>query len=518
MLANLPARTRNILLIVVALVVVVGGAWWFFVRPAQAASSDLAGSGNIEARDVRISPEVNARVTDVLVDEGQSVKAGDILVKLDDTSLQAQYAQAKAALQTAQANLALLKAGPAPEQRALQVAQAQASLVAAQNALQDFTDASAVSTAQAAADVATAQDALDKAKRHLNGIKAPDIKWYQDRVDDAQNALTNANEHVTQVDIGSLNAAIKAAQDLVDDLNERLGKIKAAIDGCPTCDPTRAVTVDRRSQTLADAQDDYNGAFNHLQDLQLQRDQATRGNATAIRDAQKNLDDAKQNLTDAQNATAGSPNAINLALAQSQFDLATANLAKVQDHYNKVKGGVDPEKLAALQAQLAAAQAALAAAKAGPSAEQLAVSQAQVDSAQAQVQSIEIQLKKYVIAAPMDGVVLARSIEPGEYTAPGATLFSLGHLNKLQLTVYLPEEKFALVSPGEQATVHVDAYPDRTFTAIVTQLANQAEFTPRNVETVDGRKDTVYAIHLDIDNPDLALKPGMPADVSFGPK
>jgi len=518
MLANLPARTRNILLIVVALVVVVGGAWWFLVRPAQAATTDLAGSGNIEARDVRISPEVNARVVEVLVDEGQSVKAGDVLVKLDDSSLQSQYVQAKAALQTAQANLALLKAGPAPEQRALQVAQAQAAVVTAQNALQDLMDSAAVATAQSAAEVATARDALDKAQRHLNGVTAPDLTYYQNRVDDAQNALLNTQQSMTQVDIGSLNAAIKAAQDLVDDLNDRLGKIQAAINGCPTCDPLRAVTVDRRSQTLADAQDDYNGALNHLNDLKLQRDQIERGNSTAIRDEQKKLDDAKQNLLDAQNATAGSPNAILLAIAQSQFDLAKANLAKAQDHYTKVQAGPDPAKLALAQAQLAAAQAALTAAKAGPSAEQIAVAQAQVDSAQAQVQSIEITLKKYVIAAPLDGVVLSRSIEPGEFTAPGATLFEVGHLDKLQLTVYLPEEKFALVSPGESATVHVDAYPGRAFTAIVTQLANQAEFTPRNVETVDGRKDTVYAIHLDIDNPDLALKPGMPADVSFGPK
>jgi multidrug efflux pump subunit AcrA (membrane-fusion protein) len=379
-------------------------------------------------------------------------------------------------------------------------------------------DTAAVATAQSAADVAAATDALDKAQRHLNGVKAPDLTYYQNRVDDAQNALLTAQQNVTQVDIGTFNAAIKAAQDLVDNLNERLGKIQAAIDGCPTCDPKRAVTVDRRSQTLADAQDDYNGALNHLHDLQLQRDQATRGNSTAIRDDQKKLDDAKQNLIDAKNATAGSPNAILLGIAQSQFDLAKANLAKAQDHYNKVKAGPDPEKLAIAQAQLAAAQAALTAAKAGPSAEQIAVYQAQLDTAQAQVASIEIQLKKYVILAPLDAVVLARSIEPGEFTAPGATLFDLGHLDKLQLTVYLPEEKFALVSPGESATVHVDAYPNRSFTAIVTQLANQAEFTPRNVETVDGRKDTVYAIHLDIDNPDLALKPGMPADVSFGPK
>ena len=126
-----------------------------------------------------------------------------------------------------------------------------------------------------------------------------------------------------------------------------------------------------------------------------------------------------------------------------------------------------------------------------------------------------MQLKKVSIASPIDGVVLVRSIEPGEVAAPGAPLFQVGRLNQLEITVYLPEEKFALVKPGDKASVHVDAYPDRTFTATVLRIADQAEFTPRNVQTVEGRKDTVFAVRLQIDNTDLALKPGMPADVTF---
>jgi HlyD family secretion protein len=61
----------------------------------------------------------------------------------------------------------------------------------------------------------------------------------------------------------------------------------------------------------------------------------------------------------------------------------------------------------------------------------------------------------------------------------------------------------------------VDAYPGVTFTTTVVHIADQAEFTPRNVQTVEGRRTTVYAIKLDVPNPDDKLKPGMPADVSF---
>jgi hypothetical protein len=61
----------------------------------------------------------------------------------------------------------------------------------------------------------------------------------------------------------------------------------------------------------------------------------------------------------------------------------------------------------------------------------------------------------------------------------------------------------------------VDSYPGVSFDATVVHIADQAEFTPRNVQTVEGRRTTVYAIKLDVANPEGQLKPGMPADVSF---
>jgi hypothetical protein len=61
----------------------------------------------------------------------------------------------------------------------------------------------------------------------------------------------------------------------------------------------------------------------------------------------------------------------------------------------------------------------------------------------------------------------------------------------------------------------VDSFPDETFTATVTRIADQAEFTPRNVQTEDGRRATVFAIDLALLDPTGRLKPGMPADVEF---
>ncbi len=119
------------------------------------------------------------------------------------------------------------------------------------------------------------------------------------------------------------------------------------------------------------------------------------------------------------------------------------------------------------------------------------------------------------IRSSLDGVVLDRLFEPGELVTPGSTLYTVGNLYTLTLTVYVPEDRYGEVMLGHTYPVTVDSFPGRVFDGKVTHIADQAEFTPRNVQTVEGRKNTVFAIKLTLNNPDLALKPGMPADVNF---
>ncbi len=72
-----------------------------------------------------------------------------------------------------------------------------------------------------------------------------------------------------------------------------------------------------------------------------------------------------------------------------------------------------------------------------------------------------------------------------------------------------------MLSIGQPAVVSVDSFPGARFDATVVNIADQAEFTPRNVQTVEGRKNTVFAIKLKVDDPEDKLKSGMPADVTF---
>ena len=135
--------------------------------------------------------------------------------------------------------------------------------------------------------------------------------------------------------------------------------------------------------------------------------------------------------------------------------------------------------------------------------------------AQANLGLLEAQLGKLVVHSPMGGVILTRNVEPGEYVQPGGAALTLGDLGALTITVYVPEDRYGQIHVGQAAQVSVDSFAGLTFDAQVSQIAEQAEFTPRNVQTVEGRSSTVYAIQLRVTDPQGKLKPGMPADVTF---
>jgi HlyD family secretion protein len=230
-----------------------------------------------------------------------------------------------------------------------------------------------------------------------------------------------------------------------------------------------------------------------------------------LADAQKKYDATVTRL----NNLSGTANEFDLALAQANQALALEQLEAARRAYTDLKDGPDPVALNLARARLALAEANLEAARAEPTAEQLAVAQRQVESAQAALEVVQAQVDKLVILSPSAGLVLARSVEPGEVIFTGAQLITLARMGDLTITVYVPEDRYGAITLGQQAVLTADSFPGEAFTAIVVDIADQAEFTPRNVQTAEGRSTTVYAIKLAIDDPTGKLKPGMPADVSF---
>jgi HlyD family secretion protein len=109
-------------------------------------------------------------------------------------------------------------------------------------------------------------------------------------------------------------------------------------------------------------------------------------------------------------------------------------------------------------------------------------------------------------------VVLRKNLEAGATAAPGAAVVTIIDPSDLWLRAYIAETDLGRVRVGQPARVTVDAFPGEPFEGRVTEVASEAEFTPRNVQTQKERINLVFRVRIAIANPDGRLKPGMPAD------
>jgi membrane fusion protein YbhG len=137
----------------------------------------------------------------------------------------------------------------------------------------------------------------------------------------------------------------------------------------------------------------------------------------------------------------------------------------------------------------------------------------QIKEADARVAEEQSYLDEFVVRSPISATILTRTIELGERVSAGTPLYTLVNLNALYVKVYIPEPVIGKIALNQPARVQVDAYPGRFFLARVSKVAQQAEFTPKNVETKEERVKLVFAVELSLlSNPGGVLKPGMPAD------
>jgi multidrug resistance efflux pump len=285
--------------------------------------------------------------------------------------------------------------------------------------------------------------------------------------------------------------AVAQARDALDDA-ERLSTYqqKGNRATSDTIDATEAQLV-----LAQDAVDRAQDAYNRVKDRSESDPQ--RAAARAALEEARDQRDAVQSIL---NWYQGEPTDIDQALLDARVVVAQAQLTQAEKEWQTWQDGPDPEALELAQAQLQHAQAQLTLARAKASADR---------------ESIELQLEDFLVEAPVDGTVLTRAIEPGEVVVAGGAGITLADLDHLRITVYVPEDRYGQIQLDQRALLTVDSFPDLAFEAYVAQIADSAEFTPRNVQTEEGRRTMVFAIELRINDPRGLLKPGMPGDVSF---
>jgi len=190
----------------------------------------------------------------------------------------------------------------------------------------------------------------------------------------------------------------------------------------------------------------------------------------------------------------------NLARAQADVEGQSVNLADAQQKLARAKELGARQLLP--QSELDAADVAVKNAQA-----QLRSAQAQVQQAQASLNQSRVNLQHTIIAAPIDGIVIQRSVDVGQTVAASLqspTVFAIAaDMTKMQVNAAVDESDIGRVRPGQTVTFKVDAYPADTFTGKVSQVRLQ----PTVVSNV-----TTYTAIIDVANPALKLKPGMTAN------
>ena len=438
-----------VLLVMVVVTAALAGAWWWartFPRQAVQFLADgglevgraeqfvlwlggqakveeekpLVASGSIEGEEISIVSEFGGRIAGLDVDEGDEIAAGQMLVELDTSLLDAQMLQAEAAVGAAEANLANIKAGTHP-----------AKILAAQAALhQEIAERSAAETAW--------QDAV--------AILA-DPQEIDARIAEAQ-----ASVDVAEVQIEQAEAQLAAAEVERDQYRAR-------------------GSMQEKWQYV-------------IYDYQVEAARA------AIESAKANYRGTKETLA-ALHALRENPLVIvsQVHLAEAQYQMAVAGVAVAIAELDELK--------------------------AGPTSEEIAMAEAQIAQAEAAVAALQTQVAKMTLESPIDGIVTSRSAHSGEAALAGATLLTVANLDEVKLTVYIPENELGRVYLGQEIEVQVDSFPGQVFTGTVSYISQQAEFTPKNVQTEEERVNMVFAVRVRLPNPSHALKPGMPADAMF---
>ena len=198
--------------------------------------------------------------------------------------------------------------------------------------------------------------------------------------------------------------------------------------------------------------------------------------------------------------------------AQRALSVAESHVAQARGELALLRAGTRAEEIAEARARLAEAEQALALLEAGSRKEDIAEAKATVEAAQSAVAVIQRQIAELAVRAPLDSVVEAVDLRPGDLIAPNAPVIALSDPSELWVRAYVPENRLD-IQLGQKVAVRVDSFPGRRFGGHISFISRDAEFTPSNVQTPEERSKQVFRIKVTLDEGLDVLRAGMAADV-----
>jgi len=202
------------------------------------------------------------------------------------------------------------------------------------------------------------------------------------------------------------------------------------------------------------------------------------------------------------------------ALKQAQQDLGRAESLFEAGAISQEK--LEQSRLAVqqIETELKVSQSQLSLLESGNRPAAIEAAQAEVERSRAVSKASQAMLEDLKLVSPLNGTVVSRNYQPGEYVTAGASVVTIADLSSMWIKVYVPTVDLPRIYLGQQAAVTVSG-SDRTFSGIVSHIASQGEYTPKTIQTEKERANVVYAVKITLEEPDHILKPGMPADVTF---
>ena len=199
--------------------------------------------------------------------------------------------------------------------------------------------------------------------------------------------------------------------------------------------------------------------------------------------------------------------------ARDKRDGAAQRAESARQRLALLQAGTRPEDLRAAEDKYKQAEAAAILAHKGFRKEDIEAARGRLAETQGSVAELDARLREAELTAPSDAVVEVVSVRPGDLVPAGRIVMTVLEASQLWVKVYIPETDLAHVRLGQHATLRVDSFGNRSFEGHVGQIASQAEFLPRNVQSKSDREHEVFGVKVYVDNAQQVLKSGMSATV-----
>jgi multidrug resistance efflux pump len=203
-----------------------------------------------------------------------------------------------------------------------------------------------------------------------------------------------------------------------------------------------------------------------------------------------------------------------LVLARRAYDVSKARAEAERAELNLLLAKARPVDIAEAEAELRRLKAQWELLEEGTRAEDKAMAQAEVESIEAQIAELDVQIAETVIKAAEDCRVDVIVLRAGDMASPGQTVVRVLREEDRWVKAYVPEVELARVRLKQKVQVRTDARSVEPLEGTIVHIAEMSEFTPRNVQTLEGRRHQVFAIKIRVSDPEGILKSGMAAQVT----